>query len=253
MWKKIFFSFCVGCTLLSADLSLDLSQYEQSLYSQNGEDGVLAKIFQLLPPTSYYCVELGAFDGITGSNTYLLRLQGWDCLLLDRAYEMPEYKLRKEFITAENINQLFEQYEVPYEFGLLSIDVDYNDFHLWNALDSKYRPAVVVVEYNATYLSEEDKVVKYYPFYCGDGSDYFGASIQACYRLGKSKGYSLIYAEQAGRHLFFVRDDLIQEYGLIFKDMNEVKKIYRAPSYTILKSGRKGPTFTSSDNLIQRL
>src|SRR5436309_1528755 len=65
---------------------VDLSLYEKSIYSQNGEDGVLAKIFQMIEPETKYCVDFGAYDGITGSNSYLLRSQGWKTLLMDRLY-----------------------------------------------------------------------------------------------------------------------------------------------------------------------
>ena len=250
MLKKLFFCLFLASSALYAAIPIDLNPNEKSLYSRNGEDGVLAKIFQLVSPSLRYCVDLGAGDGITMSNTYLLRLQGWDCLLLDRGYEIPEQRLHKEFITAENINSLFETYKVPAEFGLLSIDVHYNDFHLWNALDAKYRPAAVVIEYNAAYAPEEDKVVKYHPFYCGDGTDYFGASILALYKLGRSKGYSLIYAERSGSNLFFIRDDLLQELGLSFKDANDVKKIYRPPSSALPSGEGKKRFFTSSETLI---
>ena len=56
------------------------------------------------------------------------------------------YNLHKEFVTAENINRIFEKYSVPFQFDLLSIDIDYNDFYLWNALDAKYTPFVVVID-----------------------------------------------------------------------------------------------------------
>jgi hypothetical protein len=120
---------------------------------------------------------------------------------------------------------------VPSEFGLLSIDIDYNDFYIWQAIGDQYRPAVVMVEFNATHLPHEDKVVKYYPFFSGDGSNYYGASILAFYNLGRSKGYSLVYAEKEGVNLFFLRDDIIQEKRLQFKDANDVEKLYRYPKY----------------------
>jgi hypothetical protein len=209
---------------------IDLSLYEKALYSQNGEDGVLAKIFQVIEPRSRFCVEFGAFDGITGSNTYLLRLQGWKCAQFDRAYEIPKYHVHKEFITAETISQIFEKYAVPYDLDLLSIDIDYNDFYVWQAIDARYRPAVVVIEYNATHLPNEDKVVKYRPYYVGDDTNYYGASILALYHLGRSKGYSLVYAEANGVNLFFIRDDLLTDQ-VQFKDVNQVEKIYRYPTY----------------------
>jgi len=236
---------------------IDLSSYEYSLYSQNGEDGVLTKIFQLIEPTSRYCVEFGAHDGITTSNTYLFRSQGWECLLLDRMFENPEYNLHKEFITAENINALFDKYHVPCDLDLLSIDIDYNDFYVWKAIDnSKYRPMVVVIEYNAVHAPDQDRVVKYGPYYCGDGSNYFGASILALYNLGRSKGYSLIYAEKAGVNLFFVRDDILAEKKLHFKDTNDVEKLYRRPTYGIGPQGghradHKDRAYLSSTDLLK--
>lgn len=223
--------FFVFVTSIFYAEEIDLSRYEQSLYSQNGEDGVIAALFRYIKPSSQYCVEFGAYDGITGSNSYLLRLQGWDALLLDRGYEIPEFNLHKEHITAENITQLFDKYSVPHDLDLLSIDIDYNDFYVWQAIDEKYQPAVVLIEYNASLLPTEDKVVKYRPFYIGDGTNYFGASILALYHLGRSKGYSLVYADKVGVNLFFVRDDIIERNRLHFKDMNNVEKIYRAPSY----------------------
>lgn len=227
---------------------LDLSQYEKCLYSENGEDGVLAKLFQIIPSLAPFCVEIGAYDGFTNSNTYLLRLQGWKCVLFDRQYESEKFNLHKEFVNAENVNEVLEKYKVPLELDLLAIDVDYNDFYVWRALDPKYRPAVVMIRYNATHLSDQDKVVKYRPFYVGDETDYFGASILALYRLGRAKGYSLIYAEKSGRNLFFLRDDLISAETQ-FKNRNEVEKIYRPSTYGSAEDFKHRPYLSSEEGL----
>jgi hypothetical protein len=141
---------------------------------------------------------------------------------------------------------------VPLGFDLLSIDIGYNDFYLWNALDVKYKPAVVLIAYNATYSEKEDRVVKYRPYYCGDGTDYFGASILALYKLGRSKGYSLVYADQTGSNLFFIRDDLLEEFHVSFQNVNDVEALYHPSSYVIPRYQGKYSRFTSSDNVIRK-
>lgn len=226
-----FIVLLMACFLNLFSTEIDLGTYEKSIYSQHGEDGVLAKIFDVVSPSSRFCIEFGAYDGVTGSNTYLLRRQGWKCLLMDRMFEIPDYSLYKEFIRKENINELFEKYKVPENLDLLSIDIDYNDFYIWKELDPKYRPTVVVIECNPTHLPQEDKVVRYRPFYCGDGTNYYGASILALYHLGRSKGYSLVYHESSGTNLFFVKDEALDELKISFKDVNQVEKLYRPPTY----------------------
>ncbi|MBX7066658.1 MAG: hypothetical protein K1X28_05455 [Parachlamydiales bacterium] len=209
---------------------IDLSGYEKLLYSKHGEDGIISRIFQFIEPKHKFCLDIGAGDGITSSNTYLLRLQGWNCSLFDRTHEKIPFKLYKEFITAENLNEILKKYNVPTGIDFMSID-HYNEFYIWHSLDEKYRPAVVAIKYNATHGPDQDLVAKYRPFFIGDGTNYFGASILAMYRLGRSKGYSLVYAESIGMTLFFIRDDILEEKKLHFKNMNDVEKIYRFAAY----------------------
>lgn len=230
MLKKIPF-LILAVFLCSFTDPIDLSQNDRGLYSLHGEDGILQKIFTLIKPISCCCVELGVNPGMRGNISPLLAKQKWDCILLDRIQGVPDCNIYKEFITSENINTLLAKYATPSDLDILCINVDYNNFHFWKAIDSHYRPQVVVIEYNATHLPSVDKVVKYRPYFCGDGSNYYGASILSLYHLGRAKGYSLIYVEKTGSTLFFLRDDLIKEYNLVFKDMNDVEKIYRYPAY----------------------
>ncbi|MFZ0565823.1 MAG: hypothetical protein WAM28_06530 [Chlamydiales bacterium] len=215
----------------SQENCIDLSSFEFRVYSQFNEDGVLEKIFKTIGTQSKFYVEFGTESGYA-CNTHLLRENEWDGLLMDGGWEIPEINLFQEFITAENINGLFKKYNVPDEIDLLSIDIDFNDFYVWYALN--YKPRVVVIEYNATHLPNQDKVVIYDPYYKWDGTNYFGASILALYHLGRYKGYSLVYAESHGANLFFIRDDIIESLekeGITFRNINKVSKIYRPPRY----------------------
>ncbi|CAD5946236.1 tetratricopeptide repeat protein [Planktothrix agardhii] len=217
--------------LSSKSKQIDLSQQERKVFSQNGEDGVIKKIFEVIKTTNKYYVEFGV-ENANECNTRNLRENcGWSGLLMDGGYEKKEIGLYQEFITAENINELFQKYKVPQEFDLLSIDIDYNDFYVWKSLDEIYQPRVVIIEYNASHLPTEDKVVKYDPNAVWDTTNYFGASIRALYNLGKIKGYSLIYANNQGVNLFFVKSSILSQIEHFFKDTNNIFLIYNSPKY----------------------
>lgn len=57
----------------------------QKYYAQFGEDKILNEIFQ---KKMGVCVEVGGFDGVTGSNTYFFEKLGWRCLVVE---PMPEF------------------------------------------------------------------------------------------------------------------------------------------------------------------
>lgn len=228
----LYFTLNINILIANDEFEIDLRQFEKTIYSQNGEDGVIEAIFNFIGTESHYFVEFGGFDGYKMSNARALRdLQGWQGLMMDSVFEDLTINLQKEFITAENINTLFQKYDVPDNLDFLSIDLDFNDFYVWQSLDQKYKPRLVVVEYNATHPPDEDKVIKYDSSGCWDRSNYFGASILAFYNLAQKKGYSLVYAEQRGVNLFFIRNDLISICPYTFKNINDVKKIYVNPKY----------------------
>jgi hypothetical protein len=187
----------------------DLTRYERRFRSQYGEDGLLQAIFRILGTTDRYCVEFGVGSGRECNTAHLVGRRGWTGLWMDgkvpkRSTALP---VRAEFITAENIVDLFRKYNVPAEFDLLSIDIDGNDYWIWKKL-SAYRPRVLVVEYNASIPPTEAKVMPYDPSHVWDKTDYYGASLLAFEQLGRSKGYSLVACESYGNNAFFVRDDV---------------------------------------------
>jgi hypothetical protein len=208
-----------------------LSQFEARIHSQNGEDGVLLKIFDVLGIKKGYFVEFGVEDGKECNTRFLREACGWSGLMMDAGHYIPEINLQQEFIRADNINALFAKYGVPSEFDLLSIDIDYNDFYVWLAISSYYRPKVVVIEYNGTHLPHEDKVIVHDPNGMWDKTNYCGASILSLYKLGQIKGYSLVYAESRGVNLFFIRNDILKNLDCKFANTNKVSKIYRAPTF----------------------
>ncbi|KAK3582500.1 hypothetical protein CHS0354_024047 [Potamilus streckersoni] len=140
--------------------------------------------------------------------------------------------IKKEFITAENINSLFNKYNVPKEFDLLSIDIDSTDYWIWKAIEG-YIPRVVIIEYNASFPPTESKVVKYDPNLLWDNSNYFGASLLAYEKLGKEKGYTLIACDKTGTNAFFIRSELIKNHFVV----KPIGEVYRPPMYGEIING----------------
>jgi hypothetical protein len=198
-----------------------LSRHEYKAFSQNGEDGAIAEIIRRIGTTNRYFVEFGASNGFE-NNTVLLLRQGWGGLWIDgdrdavteaQNHFAPEIKGRRltvieAFITAENIEDLFRQGHVPEEFDLLSIDIDRNDYYVWEKI-THYRPRIAVVEYNALYPPTMSWVIPYDPKAMWDRTSHTGASLKALEELGRKKGYSLVGCNLSGVNAFFIRDDLL--------------------------------------------
>jgi hypothetical protein len=200
----------------------DFRLFERKIHSQNGEDGIIRAIFDKIGTTNRFCVEFGIHPA--EGNTILLREQGWNCLWMDGGGD--GQTIRKEFITAENINDLFAKYGVPRDLDLLSIDIDSNDYWVWKAI-TDYAPRVVVIEYNASIPPTESRTVEYDPSLRWDGTDYYGASLLALERLGRSKGYTLITCDRKGINAFFVRSELVPGNFRV----RDIADIYMPPGY----------------------
>lgn len=199
---------------MSYTLRTNLRQFGAKVHSQNDEDGIIAAIFEDIPPTTRTFVEFGIgpnptdpdhLRGLEG-NCVLLREQGWQGLFMDGGEHPPELDVKCEFISAMNVNTLFRKYGVPTDVDLISIDVDGQDFWVWMAC--QYRPMVFILEYNRNFISPlEAFTTEWNPMSVWDGTRYYGASLGALMKLGADKGYTLVC--ENGVNAFFVRSDLL--------------------------------------------
>jgi len=195
----------------------NLINYRKRIYSQTIEDGIIEGIFENIGTSNKYFVEFGAWDGVAFSNTANLRInEGWNGLLLEGNKDKADKLnyIKHAFLTAENINEHFEKNNVPKVFDLLSIDLDGNDYWIWNAIDeNRFRARVVVVEFNCNIPNQNDSIaIKYTPELDSTvpSINYYGASLSAFKKLGEEKGYSLIYRVN-NHNLFFVDKTLLHD------------------------------------------
>ncbi|AFY38265.1 hypothetical protein Lepto7376_1952 [[Leptolyngbya] sp. PCC 7376] len=184
-----------------------LKKFEHKIYSQNGEDGIIAFLLDIVGRRNKYYVEFGAADGNECNTRYLREHAGFQGLLMDGGHENLDIDLYQEMIYRDNINELFFKYKVPNEFELLSIDVDGNDLWLWEALDEKYQPRIVIMEFNGALPPPISVTIPYDASHQWDGTSYIGASLGALDILAKKKGYTLVGCDSSGVNSFFIRDD----------------------------------------------
>lgn len=232
-----------------------LLRYGYKIYSQNDEDGIVAEIFRRIGVTGRTFVEFGVETGVE-CNTAKLLVEGWRGLWIEsnpqsaaaiRENCAPFIKERKltlaeSRVTAENINGMIADGGLRGEVDLLGIDIDSNDYWVWKAIDV-IDPRVVVIEYNASLRPPLSLVVPYRADGQWDGSNHYGASLEALVRLAAEKGYRIVGCSIAGVNAFFVRADLC---GDRFLEPATAEEHYEPPRhyFHMLPSGhrpRPGP------------
>jgi hypothetical protein len=193
--------------------------------SQFDADGVLSEIFRRVGEEHRTFVEFGTGDGRENNTAYLL-CQGWRGLWIEADEALHEAQQRNfpsairtgnlvsvcSFLTRDNINDVVRGAGLSGAIDLLSVDVDGNDYHLWEAL-TVVEPRVAVVEYNAYVPPPLRWVMGYDPAYRWDQQNtYFGASLASFEALAKRKGLRLVGCDVVGLNAFFVREDLCGDH-----------------------------------------
>jgi hypothetical protein len=193
-------------------------------YSQYDEDGILKEIFRRVGVTNRRFVEFGVGDGLENNSVYLL-CQGWSGAWIDSdrrshesqckhfAWAIREGRLSSvhQHLTPSNINRVIgENAKSKGPIDLLSVDVDGNDYYLFEALEV-VEPRVCVLEYNGYVPPPVLWVMDYAEQHAYDGSGYFGASLKSLELLAKTKGYTLVGCNLVGLNAFFVKSELAND------------------------------------------
>ena len=224
-----------------------LGDHARNVTSQTGEDGLLSKVFDVIGVTDRCCVDIGAWDGIHGSNTRQLVLQGWKSVQVEcdpeRFRKLSRLYAANGRVTCirrlvqhdgpDSLERLLDETGVGDAFDLLCIDVDGNDYHLWASLE-RHRPRTVVIEYN---FSIPDEVAFVQP---ADPHVAQGSSLRALVELGRRKGYELVFP--TGLNALFVQRQLFPLFG-IADNAIEVMHAPRLEARTHVFFGYDGTVF----------
>jgi hypothetical protein len=201
-----------------------LSDHEFRVFSQWGEDGILAHLVRQVAIPRKLFVEFGVENYTEANTRWLLVNDGWSGLVLDGSEENVaairrdpvcwRYNLRAAcaFIQRKNINELLRENNLTGEIGVLSIDIDGVDYWVWEAIEV-VTPAIVVIEYNSLFGPSRAVTVPYDPHFervkAHYSCSYYGASLAALVALGRRKGFAFVGSNSAGNNAFFVRRELM--------------------------------------------
>lgn len=234
---------------------LNLIPFGRKIFSQNEEDGLIIEIFNRIGTTNRTFVEFGCGDGME-NNTYALLFQDWNGLWIDGSPKnvkkiragLPatiasgRLKVVESFITTDNINQLISDNIPDKEIDLLSVDIDGNDYFIWDAITC-ISPRVLIMEYNAKFAPPISYCMSYNPTHAWAYDDNFGFSLKFIEEKAAEKGYSLVGCNLSGTNAFFVRNDLVEDK---FEPPFTAEKHYEPARYYFAKMKPGHPTSFST-------
>jgi hypothetical protein len=203
--------------------SKNIRENEFRVFSQWGEDGIIQFLIRNIDTPNRIFVEFGVETYVESNTRFLLVNNNWSGLVIDGSTENINYikqdpiywqhnlKAVASFIDKDNINRLISENGIQGEIGILSVDIDGNDYWVWQAIDV-VNPAIVITEYNYRFGAERAVTTPYDPSFVRSQAHhstiYYGASLKALYLLAQKKGYAFVGCNNAGNNAFFVRRDL---------------------------------------------
>ena len=206
-----------------------LSDVEFKVFSQFGDDGILQYLIYHLniPSNAQAFVEFGVENYQESNTRFLLMNNNWRGLIMDGLESNMEHVKRSSyywkhditakaaFIDTENINHLISSSGFEDEIGILSIDIDGNDYWIWNEI-TVVKPIIVVAEYNSIFGCEFPLSIPYNQAFVRSKAHYsnlyWGCSLAALNHLAVKKGYVFSGCNGAGNNAYFVRNDYVNNY-----------------------------------------
>jgi hypothetical protein len=197
---------------------------EFRVFSQFGEDGIIQYLLQHVPTPNEVFVEFGVEDYSESNTRFLLVNDNWRGLVMDGGDSHVAFLRRAgldwrhdieakvAFVDRDNIDGLIASAGIRGDIGLLSVDIDGNDYWVLEAIEV-VSPRILVVEYNSNFGPEAAVTVPYDPAFERGRAHwsqlYWGASLSALDALARRKGYALVGGNSAGNNAFWVREDVL--------------------------------------------
>ncbi len=215
------------------DRDFNFSDIEFSVFSQWGDDGIIQYLIHKLNISNKTFIEFGVGNYLEANTRFLLINNNWKGLIFDGSekninfvkndsiYWKYNLTAKHLFITKENINHEIKNCGFEGEIGILHIDIDGNDFWIWDEINV-VNPEIVIMEYNSVFGNNAAITVPYDKNFYVTNAHYsnlfFGASLKAMCFLAEKKNYSFVGSNTNGNNAYFVRNDKLKSIQKITAD-----------------------------------
>jgi len=194
----------------------NLLTYKENVFSQGGEDGIIATIFKKIGIKSKACLEVGAWDGVRFSNCRKLILDGWRAVMIEgdpnRFNELISNFKDNPLVICVNkyiddgidrLDSILKEFNIS-NLDFISIDIDGLDYEILETLE--ICPRVICIEAE---FGHDPRLETRVPRDIAKNN--VGQPLEMFVRLAEKKGYNLVcYTGNA----LFVRRDTIRESSL---------------------------------------
>jgi len=235
----------------------NINDYEFKVFSQFGEDGIIQFLINNINISKKKFVEFGVENFDEANTRFLLENNCWTGLIIDSSKKYIDYikkqnyywkynlKVINKFVSKENINSILKENNFVGDIGILSIDIDGNDYWIWDSIEI-INPDIVIIEYNARLGYELSLTIPYeMNFDRRNKNNSYGASLTALNKLAEKKNYKLVGTNLNGNNAFFVKSEKLKDTKIKHQ---EPKTCFHVNSFSENRN-KSGEIIKESDDL----
>ena len=211
-----------------------INEAEEKIFSQNGEDGIIDYILEVINIKDPKFVEIGVEDYIESNTRLLYHIRNSQGLIVDQSIDINKLsknlelwkgrlKVLKKSVTPKNINEIINYENFNKDLDLFSIDIDGLDFWVIKELPTNFAK-ICIAEYNPLFGSEHEVTVPNIENFDRTNYHYsnlcWGVSLKGLIKLMNDKNFVFLGTNNLKNNAFFVNKDFEQLFKKVISEKN---------------------------------
>ena len=242
--------------------SKNIKDYEFKVFSQWGEDGIIQHLIDSVEIKNKTFIEFGVEDFFESNCRFLLMKDDWKGFVIDASkphiqrlknsyfYWRHNLNAVDEFITRDNIEDILYKSGFEENLGILSIDLNGNDFYILEAIKN-FTSCILICEFNPVFGPNRKITIPYKADFNWTEEHhsnlYWGASLGAISYLADKKGYALVGTNTACNNAFYIKKDLLNDKV----DVLSVESAYSPSNYRESRDEKGRLSYVTADERLE--